>query len=96
MNGVTSNGIFSRSATYADWFGLQHFELVAPGVHLDAPAERQRDDLGLSRLRLRISRHVRVGRPLRRRRREAPAAASVELTGTRSPRCGLIRFGISF
>src|SRR5713101_6811858 len=44
--------------------GLQHFEFVVPRVHLDAPAERQRDNLSLGR-RLRIGCGAWVARLLR-------------------------------
>ncbi len=38
----------------AYWFGLEHSQLIIPGVDLDAPAERQRSDDVCRRLRFRI------------------------------------------
>src|SRR5260221_9062664 len=70
----------------AYWFGLEHSQLIIPGVDLDAPAERQRSDDVCRRLRFRIG----------GLRGEHRCATMVQLVESLSPRCGLIKLGISF
>jgi len=80
MNGVTSNGIFSRSATVPTGLLLIRSKPSLPNVELDAPAD------GSGRDHLRIF-WVGVG--------VAAAAVFISaMVATLSPRCAAIRFGI--
>jgi len=96
MNGVTSNGIFSRFGYGAHRpppppLGLQHFEsLVAHGSLLSGPAERTRD--------LTLGRGLRMRRPLASAVSaclSAEVVSSVKLTGRDHP-VAADQFGMSF
>jgi len=87
MNGVTSNGIFSRSRC-ANRFALDEVQLVVPWIHLHASADRKRRNL--LRILLRIQRrrgnqagHVRTRLPrCALIRFELPSGGSATPAGT--------------